>query len=509
MTDSPSPATLLDLLNAAPGNNVALVIPETGARITYDSLRRQVGAAADAFAGAGIRRGDRVAMALPNGPAVIVSFLAASIAGTAAPLNPGYRYDELLFYLEDTNAHLLVLPPEGATQEADAARRAAAARDIPVLTAEADASGEVRISGAAGHASATAPAPDDVALILHTSGSTGRPKRVPLKHLHLALSARNIVATYQLSPDDVSLCLMPLFHVHGLVASTLSTLLSGGTVVTPARFNPLGFWRTVRDHHATWYSAVPTIHQLILARAGSGIKPEGAESLRFVRSCSAPLPVETGEKLEALFGAPVLEAYGMTEASHQMASNPLPPQARKFGTVGRATGIPIGIMTDAGQLLPPGQKGEVVIQGPSVIRAYENNPEANAKSFVDGWFRTGDEGVLDDEGYLRLTGRIKELINRGGEKIAPLEIDEVLLTHPAVSEAVCFAIAHPTWGEEVAAAVVLRAPATEADLLAYCRERLADFKRPKKLYLVDTIPRTATGKVQRLNVAAALAGERG
>ena len=219
--------------------------------------------------------------------------------------------------------------------------------------------------------------------------------------------------------------------------------------------------------------------------------------------------MEIGEKLEALFEAPVLEAYGMTEASHQMSSNPLPPKMRKFGTVGLATGIQIGIMTDTGQLLPPGQKGEVVIQGPSVIQAYENNPEANSKSFVNGWFRTGDEGLLDAEGYLRLTGRLKELINRGGEKIAPREIDEVLLTHPAVSEAVCFGIAHPTWGEEVAAAVVLRQPATEADLLAFCRERLADFKRPKKLYLVDTIPRTATGKVQRLNVAAALAGERG
>ncbi len=507
MNHSASPSTLLDVLNASPGGEVALIIPETGARITYDSLRRQVGAAADALAGAGIRRGDRVALALPNGPEAVVSFLAASIAGTAAPLNPAYRYEEFRFYLEDTNARVLVLPP--ATQETDAARRAAAERNIPILTAETSASGEVRISGGGGHAAASAPAPDDVALILHTSGSTGRPKRVPLKHINLALSARNIVDTYQLSPDDVSLCLMPLFHVHGLVASTLSTLLSGGAVVVPARFNPLSFWRTVRDSGATWYSAVPTIHQLILARAGSAGKPAEAASVRFVRSCSAPLPVEMAEKLELLFGAPVLEAYGMTEASHQMASNPLPPKARKFGTVGPATGIQIGIMTDTGQLLATGQKGEVVIQGPSVIRAYENNPEADAKSFVDGWFRTGDEGVLDDEGYLRLTGRIKELINRGGEKIAPREIDDVLLTHPAVSEAVCFGIAHPTWGEEVAAAVVLRSPSTEAELLAYCRERLADFKRPKKLYLVDSIPRTATGKVQRLNVAAALAGTRG
>src|SRR5262249_52413728 len=388
MTDSSSPTTLLDLLHAAPGSNVALALPESGAHITYESLRRQVSVAADAFAGAGIRRGDRVAMALPNGPSVIVSFLAASIAGTAAPLNPAYRYEEFLFYLEDTNAHLLVLPPADATQEADAARRAAIARKIPVLTAETDGSGEVHILGGAGRGKATAPAPDDIALVLHTSGSTGRPKRVPLKHLNLSLSAGNIVNTYQLSLDDISLCLMPLFHVHGLVASTLSTLLSGGTVVVPTRFNPLAFWRTVRDHRATWYSAVPTIHQLILARAGSGTKPAGAESLRFVRSCSAPLPVETGEKLEALFGAPVLEAYGMTEASHQMASNPLPPRVRKFGTVGAATGIQIGIMTETGQLLRAGQKGEVVIQGPSVIQAYENNLEANAKSFVEGWFRT-------------------------------------------------------------------------------------------------------------------------
>ena len=505
MSESPSPATLLELLNAAPGHQIALVVPESGASITYESLREQVLGAARAFTRAGIKPGERIAIALANGPAVIVSFLAASIAGTAAPLNPAYRYDEFCFYLEDTNARLLVAPAEGA----DDVRRAATERGIPILTVETSAAGVVSFPGAPAGAAAPTPAPEDVALILHTSGSTGRPKRVPLRHINLALSARNIVNTYQLSARDVSLCLMPLFHVHGLVASTLSTLLSGGTVVVPARFNPLSFWRTVRDSHATWYSAVPTIHQLILARSASGAKSPDAQSLRFIRSCSAPLPVETAEKLETLVGVPVLEAYGMTEASHQMASNPLPPSARKFGTVGRSTGIQIAIMNDAGELLPAGGKGEVVLQGPSVIEAYENNPEANVKSFTNGWFRTGDEGILDDEGYLRLTGRIKELINRGGEKIAPREIDEALLTHPAVAEAVCFGIPHPTWGEEVAAAVVLREAATEAELIAYCRERLADFKCPKKLYIVKSIPRTATGKVQRLNVAAELAGARG
>jgi acyl-CoA synthetase (AMP-forming)/AMP-acid ligase II len=209
-------------------------------------------------------------------------------------------------------------------------------------------------------------------------------------------------------------------------------------------------------------------------------------------------------KMEDLFGAPVLEAYGMTEASHQMASNPQPPQSRKPGSVGPGTGVAIGIMDDAGNLLAGGERGEVVIQGPNVVSEYENNPEANAKSFIKGWFRTGDQGFLDSDGYLILTGRLKELINRGGEKIGPREIDEVLLTHPAIAEAVAFGVPHPMWGEEVAAAIVLKAPQSEAAILAFCKERLADFKMPKKLYVVETIPRTATGKIQRGAVAKAL-----
>ncbi|HWP47322.1 MAG TPA: acyl--CoA ligase [Candidatus Limnocylindrales bacterium] len=500
-------SSLLELLESAPGEKVAVVLPETGIRITYDSLRAQVMSIAHTFAKAGIYPGDRIALALPNGLPAIVCFLAASFVGTAAPLNPGYRYEEFCFYLEDTAARVLVIPPEGG----DEARRAAGER-IPVLTVEIDSDGLVRLSTPerghpARHSPRLEPYPEDIALVLHTSGSTGRPKRVPLRHFNLAVSARNIVNTYKLNPDDVSLCVMPLFHVHGLVASVLSTLLSGGTVVVPARFNPLSFWRIVRDHRVTWYSAVPTIHQLLLARTGKGSeKPAGTESLRFIRSCSAPLSPELMQRMEEIFEVPVLEAYGMTEAAHQMASNPLPPGIRKPGTVGRGTGVQIGIMDSTGQLLEPGQPGEVVIQGANVIQGYENNPEANISSFVNRWFRTGDQGVLDGDGYLRLIGRIKELINRGGEKISPREIDEVLLTHPAVTEAVCFGVPHPTWGEEVAAAVVLQQQVSESDLLRYCQDRLADFKCPKKIYLVDSIPRTATGKIQRRAVAEAFSG---
>jgi acyl-CoA synthetase (AMP-forming)/AMP-acid ligase II len=492
--------TLPGLIQAIPADRTAVIAPEQNLRMTYGELRTQIQAVAEALAACGVNRGDRIGMALPNGLPNIVTFLAASLAGTAAPLNPAYKAEEFRFYLEDTNAKVLLLPPDGV----DEAR--AAAGDIPILTVDMDAAGTVSLRGVSARKPVAPPQPDDVALILHTSGSTGRPKRVPLRHENLAISAGNVARSYQLSPSDVSLCVMPLFHVHGLVASTLATLSTGGTVVVPSKFSPLSFWQTAKEHGATWYSAVPTIHQLLLARVKKDSpRPAGAEKLRFIRSCSASLPPQVMHELEAAFGAPVLEAYGMTEAAHQMASNPLPPSPRVPGSVGRGTDVQISIMDDQRRHLPAGERGEVVIKGPNVVRGYENNPEANASSFVDGWFRTGDQGVLDERGYLTLTGRLKEMINRGGEKISPREIDEVLLAHPKVAEAVAFGVPHTSWGEEVAAAVTLNGDATEAELLAFCKERLADFKRPKQIHITTAIPRTATGKIQRRIVAQAFA----
>jgi acyl-CoA synthetase (AMP-forming)/AMP-acid ligase II len=502
-TTSSVPNTLSGLLDAIPADRTALVQPDLNARVSYGELRRQVQDVAEALAAFGIRRGDRVGMAIPNGIATIVSFLAASVAGTAAPLNPGYKEDEFRFFLEDTSAKVLLLPPEGI----DEARQAAGS--IPILTVDTSPEGMVSIREISNRAPVAAPRLDDVALILHTSGSTGRPKRVPLSHANLTISAQNVARSYQLSADDVSLCVMPLFHVHGLVASTLATLATGGTVVVPAKFSPLSFWRVAQESGATWYSAVPTIHQLLLARVKPGDpKPAGAEKLRFIRSCSASLPPQVMHDLEAAFGTPVLEAYGMTEAAHQMASNPLPPGSRLPGSVGPGTDVGITIRDEQGRELPPGERGEVCIHGPNVITGYENNPEANATAFFEGgWFRTGDQGVLDANGYLTLVGRLKELINRGGEKISPREIDEVLLTHPSIAEAVCFGVPHQTWGEEVAAAVVLREPVAETDLHAFCKERLAEFKRPKQIHITEAIPRTATGKIQRRVVAQAFAAK--
>src|SRR5881296_3560224 len=300
------------------------------------------------FAGAGIGPEDRVAMSLPNGLEAIVCVLAAAVAGTAAPLNPNYRHEEVCFYLEDTSAKLLVLPPEGAAE----ARLGAAACGVPVIVARragAEVEIEPQTSG-----KAAPPDGDRVAFVLHTSGSTGRPKRVPLRHRNVTASARHIAGAYELSPDDIAIAVMPLFHVHGLIASVLATFASGGTVVELPRFNPLSFWHTVRDHRATWYSAVPAIHQVLLTRA-RGRRPAGTESLRFIRSASAPLPAATLRELGKIFEIPVVEAYGMTEAAHQIASNRLPADERKLGSVGKGTGVRIGILDSEGALLGAGE----------------------------------------------------------------------------------------------------------------------------------------------------------
>ncbi|HTV66618.1 MAG TPA: AMP-binding protein [Bryocella sp.] len=495
--------TLSDVLHFA-DNNTAVIVPEVGIRVSYEGLRRQVLDMANALASLGVHHGEAVAIAVPNGLPAIVSFLAASIAGTAAPLNPAYPYEEFMFYLRDTKARVLLCPPNGA----EVARSAAADCDIPVCSVEMSSQGEVTMQGSPGGATAVEPTAEDIGLVLHTSGSTGRPKRVPLQHFNLAISSANIANTYGLTPGDVSLCIMPLFHVHGLIGSTMSTLVSGGTVVVPTKFNALTFWKTVKEHRVTWFSGVPTMHQLLLARAHH--KPPEAATLRFIRSCSAPLSSELIQKIETLFGVPFVEAYGMTEAAHQMTSNPLPPRYRKAGSVGVGTGLRVRIIDKEGKDLGNERRGEVAIMGANVFHGYADSPEANAKAFVNGWFRTGDEGWLDHDCYLHLTGRIKDIIIRGGENIAPHEVDEVLLRHPAVAAAVTFGFAHPTLGEEVAAAVVLHEAhgASETVLIKHCREALAEFKCPKKIYLVKSIPTTATGKIRRSAVADALVGSR-
>ena len=351
--------------------------------------------------------------------------------------------------------------------------------------------------------------PDDTALVLHTSGTTSRPKIVPLTQTNICSSGHAISVSLELRENDRCLNVMPLFHIHGLIGAVLSSLTAGASIVCAPGFDPESFFAWLDTFQPTWYTAVPTMHQAILARASAHREIIARCPLRFIRSCSATLPEQVMATLEEVFDTPVIEAYGMTEASHQMTSNPLPPLPRKAGSVGVAAGPDVAIIDEAGNLLPVGAIGEIVIRGTNVMHGYENNLTANQSAFTNGWFHTGDQGRFDTDGYLFITSRIKEIINRGGEKIAPREVDEVLIQHPAIAQAIAFAVPHATLGEAVAAAVVLheKATVTASEIRDFASARLADFKVPSQVVIVEEIPKGPTGKVQRIGLADKLTGK--
>jgi acyl-CoA synthetase (AMP-forming)/AMP-acid ligase II len=501
-------ATIHDVLRTGDPAAIAITAPDRPA-LDRRALAAAVAATVGSLRALGVGHGDRVAMVLPNGPEMAVAFLGVAAGAAAAPLNAAYREEEFDFYLGDIEAKALLIEAGlDSPARAVAARRGIAIVDVAPLGAAAPAgsyrllqAGEPLPTGAGEDAT-----PEDVALVLHTSGTTSRPKIVPLTHRNLLASARNIGRTLALTPNDRCLVIMPLFHIHGLVGALLSSMAAGASVYCPPGFNALKFFSWLDDSGASWYTAVPTMHQAILARAERNRAVIERRPLRFIRSSSASLPPQVMQALEAEFGCPVIESYGMTEAAHQMASNPLPPAARKPGTVGLSAGPEVAIQGSDGTLLPAGQAGEVVIRGESVTLGYANNPAANAEAYSNGWFRTGDLGLLDTEGYLTISGRLKEIINRGGEKITPREIDEVLMDHPSVAQALAFAMPHRMLGEEVAAAVVLRegASASERELRDFVAGRLADFKVPRRIVLLPEIPRGATGKLQRIGLAQRL-----
>jgi acyl-CoA synthetase (AMP-forming)/AMP-acid ligase II/acyl carrier protein len=504
--------TIAELLNSQCRNRpdaLALLAPGRPPA-TYADLRAQLVSCAAALREAGLGHGARVAVAMPNGPEAATAALTVAACATCAPLNPSYQAAEFRFYLEDARASAVIVPRgEQGPIRAVAAELGLAVLELSVddhwpagrfelLRAEPVARGASNGAEPAGGW----PSADDVALILHTSGTTARPKIVPLSQANLVSSARSIAAHLALTPDDRGLNVMPLFHIHGLVGSLLSTLAAGGSLVCTTGFDEGMFFDWVADFAPTWYSAVPTIHQAIAANGAAYRRRAPAHRFRFVRSSSAALPPTTLEALEALLEAPVIEAYGMTEASHQMTSNPLPPRVRKPGSVGLPAGVEIAILDDAGHELAHGETGEISIRGPGVTAGYENNPEANARAFTRGWLRTGDQGSLDADGYLRVSGRLKEIVNRGGEKISPREIDEALLEHPDVAQATSFAMPHPSLGEDLVAAVVPKAGRNpgEAALRQFLFTKLAGFKVPSQIVFIDAIPKGPTGKIQRTSL---------
>jgi len=499
------PLTISALIKASAHHcpdGLALLAPSRPP-LTYRRLQDLCDEVAEQLHRMGISRADRVAVVLGNGPELASSFLAIGATAACAPLNPEYREAEFDFYLEDLNARALVVQ-QGVDSPARAAARKRGVAVLEVVAERSALAGYFTLTGP----SVALPAvrgevrADDVALVLHTSGTTARPKRVPLTQANVCASAHNIRSTLQLTPDDRCLNVMPLFHIHGLIGATIATLAAGGSLVCTPGYDAGRFFVWLEEFRPTWYTAVPTVHQSILAQAVRLGDACSQTSLRLVRSSSAALPPQILEELEQTFRVPVLESYGMTEAAHQMCSNPLPPDQRKPGSVGLPAGPEVAIMDETGNLLGENATGEVVIRGPNVTTGYENNPAANAAAFTGGWFRTGDQGYRDEEGYFFITGRLKELINRGGEKIAPREVDEVLLAHPAVAEAVVFGVPHARLGEDLAAAVVLRprALATERDLREFALERLAAHKVPHRVLIVDQVPKGPTGKLQRIGL---------
>ncbi|KAF2790293.1 AMP-binding enzyme [Melanomma pulvis-pyrius CBS 109.77] len=487
----------------------AIIIPSgtTSITLSHQQLLDQVLSFQKKLAAVGISPREAVGIALPNSLEFVIAFLAVALQrAICAPLNPAYKQDEFEFYFDDLKAPL-VLVPRGAIMGNGEVIMAARKCKVAIaevywngseVTLEVGENDGLRVKKRAG---VHEPEPEDVALILHTSGTTGRPKAVPLSHRNLWQTMTNIQATYALSHADRTYLVMPLFHVHGLLAGFLAPLMSGGSVIVPARFSAKDFWHDFVTHKANWYTAVPTMHQILLKND----MPNPMPKIRFVRSCSSPLSPTVHRQLETLMRAPVLEAYAMTEAAHQMTSNPLPPQNRKPGSVGKAQGVDLMIMDDEGTALPQGKIGEICIKGPNVTSGYIGSGIASP-FFQTGHFRTGDQGYLDEEGYLFLTGRIKELINKGGEKISPIEIDNTLAQHPFIAEAVSFAIDDELYGQNVAVAICLKEgkSLTAEELVEWYGERAAKFKIPKKVFFTQNMPKTATGKVQRRHVATAM-----
>jgi acyl-CoA synthetase (AMP-forming)/AMP-acid ligase II len=480
-----APTTLANAFSSDSPSPAVIVPGAPALTVSYQKLSADVKAFQQQLAKAGVSAQAAVSIALPNTYEFIVSFIAASWQrAIAAPLNPAYKQSEFEFYIDDLKSAIALVPKGAYAKDAAAVR---AARKYQAAIAECYYNGsevvlDIKEAGKlAGKSSPVLSAqPEDVALVLHTSGTTGRPKAVPLSHRNLLRTMSNIQATYQLTPKDRTMLVMPLFHVHGLLAGFLAPLASGGSVVVPPKFSASEFWKDFQEHKANWYTAVPTIHQILLKSPVPSPVPE----IRFIRSCSSPLSPKTFHEIEKAFGAPVLEAYAMTEAAHQMTSNPLPPAQRKPGSVGLGQGVDIKILDEAGNEVPQGKEAEICIRGENVTAGYLNNPSANASSFTkSGFFRTGDQGKQDADGYVIITGRIKELINKGGEKISPIELDNVIAQHPAVSEAVSFALEDEMYGQDVGLAVVVKEgqKLSAGELKSWMTDRVAKFKLPKQV----------------------------
>ena len=476
------------------------ITSENKSQISYKNLKIFIDNISKQLSGNGITNKDRAAIVLPNGPTMATSFLGISSYMSAAPLNPSYKSEEYEFYLKDLNPKILIVEKNSKNLSIEIAKKLNI--EICELKIHKDQP-EGLFNLFENKSDYSLPNENDEALVLHTSGTTSRPKIVPLSNNNIYSSSENISKSLDLTDKDHCLNIMPLFHIHGLIAVLATSMKVGASICASSGFNALKFLDLAKSEKITWYSGVPTMHQAILLRANKSGDVAKKLNLRLIRSSSASLPPAVFKNLNEVFNCPVIEAYGMTEATHQMTSNPLPPKQQKAGFVGLPAGPEVCIMDDNGNILKQSNVGEICIKGDNVTLGYENNDDANKTSFTNGWFRTGDQGYFDNDGYLKISGRLKEIINKGGEKISPLEVDNVLMDHPSIDQAVCFGYEDKMLGENIASAIIIKdgMECSENDVLNYAEKKLAKFKIPKKIFFVDEIPKGATGKLQR-NVLA-------
>ena len=496
-------------------DNVFLITPqdETGEceELTFGKLKTRVDLIADKLTALGIEPGGKVAFLMNNGQWAVQLFLGV-MAGSRVivPINAVAGETQMLHVLSHCDADVVFVAPE--FREMLTALVAQSERDISMIEVSESEGPQWPEAEIAVESSVTVPAGDDEALLLYTSGSTGLPKGAILSQLAVTSGGRNVVLGHGLTSNDRALCVLPVYHINGAMVTVSAPLVSGGSVVMPKKFSVKLFWLLVAEYQCTWSSIVPTIIKYLLDRAEVEDFDFGNEELleqfRFARSASAPLPSVVLKQWEETFYTPMIETLGLTETAGTVASNPMPPSIRKPGSVGLAVGNEIEIGNETGDIIPAETVGELLIRGDNVLTEYYKNAEATDGAFVNGWFRTGDLGVKDKQGYLFITGRLKELIIRGGENIAPREIDDVLYKHEAILEAAAFGLDDDSYGQEVYACVALRDgySCSGEELIQFCETGVGKVKMPKKIYFLDELPKGPSGKILRLKLPGLVTG---
>ena len=501
MVKSLTGKSIVEIIKAHRGQ---CLFSDDGLELAYEDLAENIEEFGKQLSSIDMENNKICALVLPNGVDMAISFLALANFVTVSPLNPNYTKEEFLFFLEDLNCEFIITDNNASDSLLEAAKQL----KIKLFYLN-NYSPKNRLSikslSTTSKCLLDQNKADDICLILHTSGTTSRPKQVQLSCMNIISSALNIARVLQLEKKDKGMNIMPLFHIHGLIASLFSSIVTGSSVVCTSGFNALTFYGNIKNFKPSWITAVPTMYQAILSRASRNKEIIQASNLRLLRSSSAAMPVATIEALENAFQCPVIEAYGMTEASHQMASNFL-DSTRKPGSVGKSAGPEIALLRDNKLITEANTVGEIIIKGSNVTKGYKNNNKANKENFFDGWFKTGDLGKFDEDGFLFISGRIKEIINKGGEKISPQEVDEALMRHEAVFQAVSFSVKHEKLGEDIAAAVVLKDGATidDKDLRTHLSKSITTFKVPRQILILDEIPKGNTGKIQRIGLAKKL-----